>query len=456
MQNPNEVLSSAKEVEDGKNIEIRFTGGITETINHFRTIITDSSIGDLERLLLTFAFVFSGDFKFWATTLDKWLECGTKKRCTALRHLEELGFAKMVYIRDANGTIKHSYWKISLNKIEINTSSETAISPILVKSADILVTSNDILDKETDGISSLLAGSGEKAVLDEVIDKKEVTTCSAIVSSGVTEKSNVTVTYLRPEIVNIPQKLKDWKQWVFWRGVKHDEADKKPTKIPMNTVGAAKSNDRTTWLPFAAMQTWTQRKMDGIAFVLSDDDPFSMIDIDGCVANESVSEFARKVIEYFDSYTELSPSGTGIRIFVEGKIPAAIKHPKVNDKTLPLEIYSRSRVATVTGHVIRNKPICNRQDKLTRTYEAYKPKPKYFPPANGKHKSNGAFKMPSDPIPEGQRNDTLAKWAGVMKSKGLPEVEYFAYLHQINLQLCQPPLSDKEVDTIGRSLLSYA
>jgi len=437
------------------DVQVNFSGGISEAITNFKHILTDSSIGDTERLILSFAFVFSGSFKFWASTLDKWLQCGEKKRRSALRNLENLGFAKMVYVRNIDGTIKHSYWKISLNKLETITSSETAISPNSVKRADIVV--SNIVPRTDDNMNGFLAETGEIAVLDQNVEINSVKTDSSIVSTEVSAKSDKFDTgYLQPVIGNIPPQLKGWKQWVFWRGVKHDEADKKPTKIPFNATGAAKSNDRSTWLPFVAMQTWMQRKMDGIAFVLSDDDPFSMIDLDGCIEDEKISEFARKVIEYFDSYTEISPSGTGVRIFVEGKVDSAIKHPKVNDKTLPLEIYSRSRVATVTGHVIRNKPVCNRQEKLTKTYEAYKPKPKYLPAANGKQHDNGVFKMPTEPIPEGQRNNTLAKWAGVMKSKGLPEVEYFAYLHQINLTLCQPPLSDKEVDTIGRSLLRYA
>lgn len=499
-----ENLSPKEMGELDDSAEIVVVGSIHDTLNNFKRILANKEIGDIERLILTFAFFKEPGFKFWSHTIDGFLNCGVNTRRRAMNNLKRLGYAIRVYEREDRRIVR-SYWRISLKSAsEEKTTkfSETLNSLTSQKSAGVVSIYKDILNTKTDENISGTFSEVHKINVSEEDEKKQVdsegdcivftevskksdkfeTNKAHVVDSKKHQKHEPTVPlslpvkpvdersdgkvckttqnfdsgYLQVAIGNIPPQLKGWKQWVFWRGVKHDESDKKPTKIPFNATGAAKSNDRTTWMPFVAMQTWMQRKMDGIAFVLSDDDPFSMIDIDGCVENENVSEFARKVIEYFDSYTELSPSGTGVRIFVEGKIDAAIKHPRVNDKTLPLEIYSRSRVATVTGHVIRNRPVCNRQDKLAKTYETYKPKPKLLPATNGKHEGNGVFKMPNEPIPEGQRNNSLAKWAGVMKSKGLPETEYFAYLHQINLTLCQPPLSDKEVDAIGRSLLRYA
>lgn len=507
MQNTCYDLKNLSPKEMGElddSAEIVVVGSIHDTLNNFKRILANKEIGDIERLILTFAFFKEPGFKFWSHTIDGFLNCGVNTRRRAMNNLKRLGYAIRVYEREDRRIVR-SYWRISLKSAsEEKTTkfSETLNSLTSQKSAGVVSIYKDILNTKTDENISGTFSEVHKINVSEESEQKQVDSeDGCIVSNEVSEKSDkceinktpvvdskkrtesestmplsqptapvderscgkpykdeskFDTGYLQVTLGNIPPQLKGWKQWVFWRGVKHDESDKKPTKIPFNATGAAKSNDRTTWMPFVAMQTWMQRKMDGIAFVLSDDDPFSMIDIDGCVENENVSEFARKVIEYFDSYTELSPSGTGVRIFVEGKIDAAIKHPRVNDKTLPLEIYSRSRVATVTGHVIRNRPVCNRQDKLTKTYETYKPKPKLLSATNGKHEGNGVFKMPNEPIPEGQRNNSLAKWAGVMKSKGLPETEYFAYLHQINLTLCQPPLSDKEVDAIGRSLLRYA
>ncbi len=47
------------------------------------------------------------------------------------------------------------------------------------------------------------------------------------------------------------------------------------------------------------------------------------------------------------AYCEYSPSGTGLRLFMAGKLPAKGR------KSGPLEIYDDVRFLTVTGHVIR-------------------------------------------------------------------------------------------------------
>ena len=40
-----------------------------------------------------------------------------------------------------------------------------------------------------------------------------------------------------------------------------------------------------------------------------------MTDVDGCVHDGKLDEWAQEIVDELDSYTELSPSGTGIHIF---------------------------------------------------------------------------------------------------------------------------------------------
>ena len=62
-----------------------------------------------------------------------------------------------------------------------------------------------------------------------------------------------------------------------------------------------------------------------MGFVFSSADPFTGIDLDGCVdpATGEVAVWAMEIVQYFDSYTELSASGTGIHIIVKGEMPNA-------------------------------------------------------------------------------------------------------------------------------------
>ena len=83
-----------------------------------------------------------------------------------------------------------------------------------------------------------------------------------------------------------------------------------------------------------------------MGFVFSSADPFTGIDLDGCVdpATGEVAVWAMEIVRYFDSYTELSASGTGIHIIVKGEMP--------NRRKDEVEVYSSKRFFTVTGHVL--------------------------------------------------------------------------------------------------------
>jgi hypothetical protein len=58
-------------------------------------------------------------------------------------------------------------------------------------------------------------------------------------------------------------------------------------------------------------------------------------------------------------------------------------------------------------------------------------------------------------IPEGQRNDTLARLAGAMRRVGMGRSEIAAALHQTNKDRCSPPLSPREVERIAESIARY-
>ncbi len=58
-------------------------------------------------------------------------------------------------------------------------------------------------------------------------------------------------------------------------------------------------------------------------------------------------------------------------------------------------------------------------------------------------------------IQEGTRNDTLARLAGGMRRMGMTEAAIRSGLRAANLDLCHPPLSDKEVDKIAWSIARH-
>lgn len=148
----------------------------------------------------------------------------------------------------------------------------------------------------------------------------------------------------------VPASLQSRPQWLVW---KFEPGEKKPRKMPYYASGARRSGtqgsdaDRAKLMPFeAALAAAIIMKMDGIGFAFLPDDGLIGIDIDGAIDLESgeISERAQSIISACDSYTEFSPSRTGVHIIVAGKIEASFKS---ND--IGVEVFCNAQYFTFTG-----------------------------------------------------------------------------------------------------------
>ena len=61
-----------------------------------------------------------------------------------------------------------------------------------------------------------------------------------------------------------------------------------------------------------------------------------------------------------------------------------------------------------------------------------------------------------EPIPEGQRDNTLISIAGKMRRVGLNETEIYATLSVVNQERCKPPLAGSEIRRLAKSAASYS
>jgi putative DNA primase/helicase len=106
--------------------------------------------------------------------------------------------------------------------------------------------------------------------------------------------------------------------------------------------------------------------MSGVGFVFTEDDPYAGIDLDKCRNPETgeIDQWARKIVDALDSYTEVSPSGTGLHIFVKATLPGR------NNRKGPVEMYESRRYFTLTGKHLNGTPteIHERHDVLERLY----------------------------------------------------------------------------------------
>ena len=180
---------------------------------------------------------------------------------------------------------------------------------------------------------------------------------------------------------NIPPELKQIPHWVVWR---YSQKDGKWTKPPLRVDGngLASSTNPATWDEFApAWKVYQSGSVDGVGIVLTADMEIVGLDLDHCrnAKTKTVEPWAVSIIEHFNSYTEASPSGAGVRIFLKGKLPGAGR------KSMNVEIYASGRYLTVTGHSIGDHGIERRQAEIDAFLAKYFPESKlHHKPSNRK------------------------------------------------------------------------
>lgn len=108
--------------------------------------------------------------------------------------------------------------------------------------------------------------------------------------------------------------------WVGWR---NETRDGRQTKIPYDPTTSerrAESDNPATWATREEAEFWAARERGdgvGVMFSLVDDKYLAGVDLDTCRDPETgeIEPWAQEVIDRLSSYTEISPSQTGAKIF---------------------------------------------------------------------------------------------------------------------------------------------
>lgn len=142
---------------------------------------------------------------------------------------------------------------------------------------------------------------------------------------------------------------------VLWRA--EPRGEDKPAKVPYRIAEPsrrASSTDPGTWGTFdAAVEAYLslveepgdllRGPVAGIGVVLTREAGITCVDLDRVIQPDGpITVEGLAVIRHVASWTEISPSGTGIHIFVKGAVSRAIKGDQV-------EVYSEARYIAVTG-----------------------------------------------------------------------------------------------------------
>ena len=164
---------------------------------------------------------------------------------------------------------------------------------------------------------------------------------------------------------NIPEELRNLKQWLCWN---RETRDGKETKVPYipNTKKRASSTNSSTWKTFdEAIMAYRTGKHAGIGFVFTDNDKYCFIDLDKCRNTDTgeIESWAMDIIHRLNAYTEISQSGSGIHIIVIANLPESSHNREGN-----FEIYTRGRYGALTGKVLQGFPIVieERQEQINQ------------------------------------------------------------------------------------------
>jgi putative DNA primase/helicase len=166
---------------------------------------------------------------------------------------------------------------------------------------------------------------------------------------------------------SIPEELRELPQWVVWR---FEVVNDRETKVPYQSgtpARKASTTDAATWSSYgAAVDTAAADGVDGIGFVFTKDDPYSGVDFDGCVDGEDINPHVGGFMRTLDSYTEFSPSGTGLHVIVRASVNGGPCRTPKTPWDDDFENYDRGRFFCVTGRHVLGTPrtVNDRQQQL--------------------------------------------------------------------------------------------
>lgn len=180
---------------------------------------------------------------------------------------------------------------------------------------------------------------------------------------------------------DIPQVLKDRRQWLVWRLVQKPD-EPKPRKVPFYAGGAPRNGAQGNAADAAALATYDEavaavqaRGYTGLGFAPVAGGGIVALDFDSCVKDGQITDSRIEAL-VTDTYAEFSPSGTGLRAFYAGDLPSrkdnAHKSKRVGgvagaprqDGRFDIEFFGHNGFVTVTGDATGSTRLWGLQDTV--------------------------------------------------------------------------------------------
>ena len=163
---------------------------------------------------------------------------------------------------------------------------------------------------------------------------------------------------------NIPQRIKDTGQFCTW---KYEQRKERMTKVPYNPVTGRKASvDKPeTFVDFNTAVNGANA-YNGIGIRVTGQ--IIAVDLDHCIADDVLLPWASEIVERFrDTYIEISPSGTGLRILALMPDGYVYDSNTFYIKKGNVEVYvagATNRFVTLTGNVYQQAEVSEEVDAM--------------------------------------------------------------------------------------------
>ncbi len=159
-----------------------------------------------------------------------------------------------------------------------------------------------------------------------------------------------------------PSDMTRYDQWLLWKPAPDD---RKIPRAPWATgddqfVSAMDPDNQTSFETALEQLEALSDSAYGLAFTLTDDDPFILIDYDDARDPDTgtIAPMVRQHIEDAESYADISTSGTGVHLLIRGELSEDVQAviADLPDHDLSIEVYEKDRFVVMTGDHIAATP----------------------------------------------------------------------------------------------------
>lgn len=195
----------------------------------------------------------------------------------------------------------------------------------------------------------------------------------------------VPVTTLKNKYFELPDELKQSSYFICWENRPGPDGENR--KVPINPRTGRNANGheyKNAWSDLATAVKYAEEKNIGVGFVIAEAGPYVVIDFDHCrdLSTGAIEPEILKIIRKLDSYTEISPSGAGLHVWLRVQEKSFL----IGNRQGKIEIYGKERYMTVTGDHLPGTPLTieDRQAEIESVHRAHiypksRPKPTPVP-----------------------------------------------------------------------------